>query len=453
MTSIDVLLQLVQCPSCSAPFEFRAVPTPELARAECGVLSCRCTQYLVLDGIPILLSDRIGMFEHTTGAAVVSGPTVAEMVRLLVEGRGNEALVQCLAPPSWSVWLQRLRWRSPSSPPAKRVARWYGKHQIATLLRNCDSVTARDVLGFYFNRETLNPEFLRDYFILRFGQPRYVAALALLSNLDEAERPILDVACGCGHLDHYLTCRPHPLRVIGVDFNFYHAWIARHWVAPRAHYVCCNVADGLPFRPDSMSGTVVSDAYHYFSKRAHFNSEVERVAPGRTKILTHVGNRAVCPNEGVELSLREYLAELGDANIRTFSESRLVRDYLARRDPWVSEPEPETALEGSKWLSFVINAPAKPIAVLTGGELWPHAVGRIQLNPIYAKSIIAGQTRLSFTFPRPWYAYQNHQMLEYHARFATISATDIQTLQSGGWNSTLGELLDQFVLIGLPDRF
>ncbi len=24
--------------------------------------------------------------------------------------------------------------------------------------------------------------------------------------------------------------------------NFNHVWIARHWVAPAAQYVCCNVA-------------------------------------------------------------------------------------------------------------------------------------------------------------------------------------------------------------------
>ncbi len=323
---------------------------------------------------------------------------------------------------------------------------------MAALLRKRDLLTARDVLGFYYTGETLSAD-MGDYFILRFGQPRHLAALALLSNLDEADRPILDVACGCGHLDHYLTCRPHPFRVIGVDLNYYHVWLARHWVAPRGHYICCNVADGLPFRPNSMSATIVSDAYHYFPKRAHFNREVERIAPGCIKILTRVGNRAVRPNEGAELSFREYLAELGGANIRTFSECRLVRDYLARRDPFGSEPESESALEGSKWLAFVINPPAKPIAVPARGALWPHAVGHVGLNPIYAKSVVAGETRLWFKFPRPWYAYENHQMLEYHARLATISATDIQMLQSGSWNSTLGELLDQFVLIGLPDRF
>lgn len=452
MTLIDDLLPLLQCPGCGVSFDFRAVPTPKLARAECGVLSCRCAQYAVLDGIPILLSGRIGIFEHTTGATEVAGPTAAELVRLLVEGRGDEALVECLAPPCWPVWLQRLRRRLASPSEPKSLVHWWGKRQTMALLRNRSSIAARDVFGVFFSDETLSPD-LGDYFIFRFAQPRHLAALALLSNLDEMDQPIVDFACGCGHLDHYLTCRPHPLRVIGVDLNFYHAWVARHWVAPRGHYICCNVAEGLPFRSGSVSATVVSDAYHYFPRREHFNREVERIAPGRIKILTRVGNRAIRPTEGAELSLHEYRAELGGANIRTFSECRLVRDYLARHDPLGSEPESENALEGSKWLSFVINPPAKPIVASARGGLSPHAVGHIGLNPIYAKSVVAGQTKLWFTFPRPWYAYENHQMLEYHARVATISATDIEALRSGNWNSTLEELLDQFVLIGLPERF
>jgi SAM-dependent methyltransferase len=373
---------------------------------------------------------------------------------LIAQGRGNEALVQCLAPPVRTPWV-RLLGRLQKSSKSK-LARWQGRREMAKLLSDRDSSSARDVLRFYFRKKTLGEvgSIWGDYFVYRIGQPRHLAALALASNVTANAKPLLDVACGVGHLEHYFTRRRQHVPVVGVDMNFFQLWIAQHWIAPTAHYVCANVADGLPFCSDSFSTVVVSDAYHLLPRRDQLNREVDRVAPNQMIILTRVGNRGVMPAEGSELSLLEYLKELEGRPVQVSSEESLVRDYLARRNPLGRQAEEHARLEHCKWLSFVCNAPAEDsLTTPLQDEPYPHSVGRISLNPIYAQALVGGTTKLQFRFPGTWYAYENHQMLEYHPRRATLDATDRKVLEAGGWTDSLERLLRQFVLIGLPDRY
>jgi hypothetical protein len=83
----------------------------------------------------------------------------------------------------------------------------------------------------------------------------------------------------------------------------------------------------------------------------------------------------------------------------------------------------------------------------------PHSVGKISLNPIYAEAYVEGTIKLQFRWPGTHFAYENHQMKEYHPGRATLDAKDRKVLEAGGWNDSLEQLLRQFVLIGLPDRY
>jgi len=290
------LLPSLECPACRGNLAMRVVTTPSLGRDTFGVLRCACTEYPVIDGIPIMLSGAVGMFEHTTGGAAVEGLDRPELVRLILAGAGDEALVRCLSAPVMPLKLDRLSWRIANSGPGKRLARWWGARRIRKLLADRDQITAREVFRTFYASDTPLGLEVGDYFALRFSQPRHLAALALAATLGPAESPVLDIACGVGHLAHYLTRRPAAVQVVGLDINFYEVWLARHWVAPDGAYVCANVSDGLPIRTASMSAVIVSDAYHYFPFREAFNEEVTRVAPSGPYLLTRVGNAAVRPS-------------------------------------------------------------------------------------------------------------------------------------------------------------
>jgi SAM-dependent methyltransferase len=417
--------------------QFTATPVQSLGRAAFGVLRCSCAAYPVVDGVPILQRTLVGVFEHTSGASASEGVSPDDLIAWIVEGHTDRALVRCLlatSPTRWRIWR-----------------RWQEQRKIARFLASRDRWTGRDAIRFLFGPPRIDLG-LDDYFLYRFSQPRFLAALSLASNLPAGDRPVLDLACGIGHLAHYLTRRNPRSAVVGLDMNFDHVWIARHWVAPEASYVCANVADGLPFVANAFSGVVVSDAYHYFPSRQGLMREVDRVAPGQPLLLTRVGNRDVMPNEGDESTLRGYLAELAPGPCRVFSEDRLVRTYLERDNPLAGTDESEEGLVHCKWLTFARNL--EPRSPEPGCEwAWPHAVGRIALNPIYRQHDTHDGRQLRFQFPGTWFAYENHRMLEYHPRRALLAQDDLAALSTGRWTAGLDTALRQFVLVGLPERY
>jgi|GEM_PF-1443865 len=486
-------LALLRCPYCRGSFAFREIPRAEFLAEESGVLRCACSAFPVIDGIPVLQKAAVGIFENTTGTAQSEGTSIAELVRLLESGRSLEALERCLAPPAQPLpdRLKRLLpWRVANGEFLRnRVRRKESRRLRTEILAKRNRISVREILDFYFHPGSALGPAMGHYFALRFCQPRHLAALSLLAALPPDSKPVLDIACGLGHLEHYLTHRTGPIHAVGTDMNFFHVWIARHWFAPSADYVCANAGDGLPFADGCFSASLCSDAYHYIPNRAGLLREIERCAPGRPVFLTRVGNRDVMPNEGAERSLRDYLKECGGGSgegadlsggsgsregavpgrgshegaakgeraVSVFSETDLLQAYLQGRNPLdrlAGNPEGLEELREAKWLSFAWNlGPALRARPREKSEP-PHAVGRIGVNPIYrASRRTATATLMRFDFPLPWYAYENHAMLSYHPRTAELPTTAREGLQAWRDDAGLAKLVESYVLIGMPERF
>jgi SAM-dependent methyltransferase len=457
-------LGFLRCPWCRGGFQFTEAPRPAVGAAEFGVLACGCSRFPVVDGVPIIQRSPVGMFEHTTGRTEVPGIPVAELVRLIEAGESLEALLECLViPAALPAWSRFLPWRLTHGEAARRLCRRRGKAELRVLLARRQGVSARAIFSYFYRPGRALQPAVGHYFMLRFGQPRHLAALALMANLSANDRPMLDIACGAGHLEHYLNGRQNPVNVIGTDMNFFHVWIARHWLAPESRYVCGNTQDGLPFADDSFSAVLCSDAWHYFHERPTLLREIRRCAPDRPVILTRVGNRGVAPNEGVEETLAGYRAEFGDVALRVYDEEELLQAYLCRQQPLAAPQREDEDLAGSKWLSFIWNLSPPgadgpegkcPEEAPWDDENWPHAVGEVGLNPIYATSVTAnGDLRLTFRFPGTWYAYENHAMLTYHPQQVTIPRGPLMELGRWRTNAHLKALVHSFVLLGLPKRF
>ena len=456
-------LSILCCPYCRGTFAFTATPYGPPVVAACGVLRCSCSAFPVVDGIPILQKAPVGMFEHTMGTVQVEGVPVAELVRLLEAGRALDALLECLAVPAvLPEFVSRvLPWRIAHSETMERWLRGAGKRLLrAQVIERRAHLGARQVLEFYYPPHSPLGHAVGHYFVLRFCQPRHLAALSLLATLpgDPAgDKPVLDIACGLGHLEHYLTRRAHPLAAVGTDMNYFHVWIAQHWFAPGARFVCANAAEGLPFADAAFSATVCSDAWHYIPERQRLLREIERTGPGRPVFLTRVGNAEVMPMEGVEQSLAAYLDDCaidGGADVHAFGEPDLVRAYLRGQNPFARQHAARAALVEEKWLSFAWNIGPRLLATERAASDPPHAVGTIGVNPVY--QVVRrheGRTAVQFEFPLPWFAYENHAMLSYHPRHADIGDTSRAMWQRWRDDATLVRLVESFVLIGLPDRF
>jgi SAM-dependent methyltransferase/uncharacterized protein YbaR (Trm112 family) len=434
-------LSLLRCPYCSGSFTFKS------ARNRCGVLTCSCDKFPVVDGIPVIRHTPLGVHEHTTGDSQTENANHRQLVSLIEAGREIEALIRCLVFPIYLPRLARLvGWKGSQSSLFTRLRYSLCVPQVRLLLKKRDSVSALDLFRFFMRPDSPLGEGPRDYFIYRFGQPRHIAALALLEHLPADEKPILDVACGAGHMDHYLTCRKNPASVVGTDINFFQLWIAKHWIAPRGEYVCADLRDGLPFSDDGFSAAFCSDAYHYIPNRGLLMREITRCAPGKFTILTRVGNREVGPNEGIENDVNGYLTEIGE-DARVFHEHDLMCDYLARTNPFHEQIDGRQTCSKRKWLSFAWNIPPALPEVCE----WPHAIGVPALNPIYTvfKEKHGGQ--IKFRFPSAWYAFENAAQLEYQPRIVQLSRDELAEL-ANPTSSLVARLVRQFVIVGMPPR-
>jgi SAM-dependent methyltransferase len=403
-----------------------------------GILECRCDRWPVVDGIPIIQRTPIGHIEHTKGTARYRSTSYSELVDLIDAHEFSEALLRCLRSPRTLPGLQRLiGWTLSHSKIVVGLWQRLDNAALENLLARRDALTATDLFEFFCNPNTPLGDGAREYFTYRFGMPRHLSALALIESIPSSTQPVLDIACGAGHIEHYLERRSDPTAVIGCDFNFFQLWVAQHWIAPLSSFVCADVRDGLPFADEVFSAVICSDAYHCIENRRLLLSEIERCAPRRPLILTRAGNRSVRPNEGYENDIDGYLDEVPGAQV--FHDAGLVHDYLERQAP---QPSSVAEARKHKWVSFVRNA----APTRAPSAEWPHAVGQLVLNPVYR--VLAqtdGARHLRYHSPSEWFEFENGEMLQYLPRELTVTREELQPPGEA--------LIRQTVVVGVPDRY
>ena len=319
---------MLQCPALRRR-RFRS-QRPFPRRGRYGILSCSCSRYPLIDDVPVLMRGPIGIISHWNDGAIHVGPTAQALVAALEAGASTEALLDCLVFPRRYPLQGRLTrahlWPAPLGERAGLAQTRAGLRRL--IGRRAKPVVAQDVFDFFYSRRSGNNPYLSEYFLNRFVMPRYLSAMSLVQRLEASDKPVLDIACGYGHFEHYLTQRRRSTPAIGVDFNFYQVWGARKWVAPQARFVCCDASIPLPFKSGSFSGAICSDAFMLLPEKAAAGSEEsERVAPGRPAIYARVGNKGVGPPNppaGGELRPEEYWDLFGREQTRFFADVGLA---------------------------------------------------------------------------------------------------------------------------------
>lgn len=445
------LLARLRCPHCRAALQVeRLVPEPRLA-GECAVLRCPCSRYPVLDGIPLLTRERVSVREHVTGTVQVKGPSPRALIDLIGAGRPLEALLRLLAfPPAGPAPVRRLF----GNPLLRGLGSAWRRWALGGAFdRAYADWSAEEWLDFFFRRSPIWGDYF-NYSFFRYGLPRHLGQLSLLSLLPAANRPLLDLACGVGHLGHYLTACSTGHAVIGFDRNFFQLWLAGHRIAPAADFVCGDAEGRFPFHDAAFSGIVCSDAFHLLRAKGDVVAECRRCAPDGPIMLARTGNRLVPPNEAEELAPDEYAALFEPARTWILGERELVARYRQRRRPDLSSPRPPGAVRHEKSL-YVITGPA-PLLARDHGRFddWPHAVGRLGLNPIYAVSTLPGRAlRLDFRFPSTWHAGENRGMETYHPPRVVLPPEILEAVNRNARSPAIDRLIGEFVVVGLPDRY
>ena len=374
------LLYSLHCPFCGGDFS-----SSEIDEAGFGILTCYCDQYPVIAGIPVIKKGHIG----------ISGETVEAVTSLIKARRCREALLAMVMPPALAsftlapAWLQSLLslrgiGRLKSFADQRGSRRWR-EEATALLTDPGDQVTACDFLDLYYHRSGFKNHDAYDYFALRFGQPRHLVALSFTTLIDNPAKPVLDLACGYGHITRTLARRAHRQPVVGVDQSFTGLYVAKTLIAPEAEFVCCAEDGPLPFPDDFFSVAFCSDAFHYFIHKLTILKELKRlISDDGMIILVWIHNLHVrLANDGLPLPPEGYEALIADMPHRLVADSDVLARYLQRQGPPLASSAEMGRLAREPLLSIVASHRQEVFKDHAEFQDWPHGQGRLDLNPLY----------------------------------------------------------------------
>jgi ubiquinone/menaquinone biosynthesis C-methylase UbiE/uncharacterized protein YbaR (Trm112 family) len=450
------LFRLLRCPFCSGILR-SSKADQNRDEPEYDVLVCYCSRYPVVAGIPVLKKGNIGG----------DGKTSAEVIALIEAGRHREALLSMIMPPSPAstellpVFIQSLPSikgirRLKNLSYLKTLSKWQEKTASALADPEKNAV-ACDLLDCYFRRSGLKANDTYDYFAFRFGQPRHLIALSFASVIQQPRKPILDLGCGLGHLTRTLVQRAEGQPVIGMDKIFFYLYIAKHWIAPEATYVCCWGEPSLPFSDQALSTAFCSDAFNYFTHKATSIRELKRITRNDGLImLIYLRNPLFkYPHGGEPLLIEGYQALVADMPHRLVSNNAVLTRYLQRQGPPLvaSAEAGDLALEPT--LSLIVSHRAEVFRDYGCFEEWPHAEGRLELNPLYVEEKRDGSGNVYFRrrFPAPWYEEDNAECKQYLPEEVCINSKTLLDLANGKRTEEMEKLIERCVLLGMPERY
>lgn len=408
------LFSLLRCPSCGGGLTIDQKPAPVWSGNDlvAGVLYCHCCAYPVVSGIPFL---RTG------------GPTRL-VLQCLHRGEANRALTILL----------RL-----DEDREREFLNWLATPGTFTFQRG---------LGF------LNRDGESAYLLHRFSDPTYVVSEAILRAFNHvapaAPGRALDLGGGAGHLARCLAGLSGVTEVVLADLEFWKLWLAKEFVAPNAHAVCCDANAPLPFAPGAFPLAFCSDSLNYIWQRRLVVGELRRLAGARgSLVVTHLHN-ALCenPSAGLPLPPDGWRNLFEGAPVRMFKES-VVLDALVSRQP-VDFSADNTDAE-------LVAEPAMFAIATPGGEglrkeipaAATRKAGRLTINPLYAIESEGARQVLTRHFPSAFYEEEFAAAKRYLPERVELTAEQLEKLAAGTLDGGLEDLARRRVLLELPESY
>jgi hypothetical protein len=150
-----------------------------------------------------------------------------------------------------------------------------------------------------------------------------------------------------------------------------------------------------------------------------------------------------------------YETLVADMPHRLVGNTEVVTRYLRKQGPALASSSEIEALADEQWLSVVASHRKEVLRDYGGFEDWPHAEGRLALNPLYAQEgpDESGQVRLSLRMPSPWYEQEDGDCRWYEPETVCLDAQVWSDLAQGRRTAEIERLLAQCVVVGLPERF
>jgi SAM-dependent methyltransferase len=218
------------------------------------------------------------------------------------------------------------------------------------------------------------------YFRHRWSDPSWLAALALTAAHPPADRSVVDLACGAGHLLRHLALHGH-LDLMGVDVVFAKLWLARRFVLPPdtpVELVCADLTAPWPLPPPERPRYVAChDALYFLPDKQAFVAAARKHAGEDGAVLLGHCHNALHPAgaAGLPLDPDSWVALLPGAHC--YAEEELTAAALTLRTPRSAEP---ATLAGTEALGLAFDGAAEPpdLALLR-----PAPGVRLRPNPLY----------------------------------------------------------------------
>jgi SAM-dependent methyltransferase/uncharacterized protein YbaR (Trm112 family) len=443
------LLHQLRCPFCWGRLE-ESCTDGDVNELRHGILKCHCGNYPVVAGIPIFQKDNT---------------LVSEILSLVEKRLNKDALALAISPfgiappktpelaPSWVRALPSVKGinRVKHIAHVGHLRDW--KRRAADLLNRNGSgtVTEFDAFFFRYNAEAFN------YFVFRPGQPRHLVALSLASIIQNPARPILDLACGQGHIVRNLLRRAGAQGVVGADPNFMGLYVAKMFIAPQADYVCCATDGPLPFPDGFFSTAFCSDAFHYFVKKAATIRELKRLTrEDGLIILTWVHNAHIrVAHDGLPLPPEAYEALVDDIPHRLIADREVLARYRQKRGPALATAHDVDDLTDAPVLSILASHRTDVFKDYGSFEEWPHGQGHLSLNPLYEIGRVPHRDEIELLrrFPSDFYATDHAESKEYLPQSVKIPSQVLEDLNHNKRTADIDALIDRCVVLDVPERY
>ncbi len=449
------LLDALRCPFCSGKFTVTK-GDEQSDQWEYAVLSCYCGHYPVVAGIPIIRKGVLG----------AKGETTQTVSKFIESGKNQEALLAMAIPPIANAelapaWLEQL----PQVKGMGRIRSLFGRVAIPRwtelaqefIAAGPKGKTAKDYFDFHFLCSGTEKEEY-NYFINRFGQPRHLVALSLMTLIESPRKPVLDFGCGFGHLTRHLPRRVGHQPIIGADRDFMRLYVAKNFLAPDALYVCCDGNASLPFLNEFFSVVYTSDTLYMVTNKVICSREIQRVADSDGLIVVAgIRNSLVEPKYSATMPYHTYGELFDPLPHRILANADVLNRYVDKRGPALTRSSAKQTLDDEPWFSIV--ATKREELLIDRGPFadWPHAEGQLELNPLYKPEGDhgngTGEILYRHTFPSSWYEQEDGDCRKYEPDSVSISSQILKDLSSRKRTTDMEDLIAQCVIVGIPDRF
>ncbi|MGM0813026.1 MAG: class I SAM-dependent methyltransferase [Pseudomonadota bacterium] len=385
--------------------------------------------------------------------------SIAALVSLIEKKRYREALLAAVSPPVFNSYPAK---RAAKLLPALLYNRWSASREFQmrrawedkfiNLAHSFSPGSTKALIGHYFKHYHKTAG---NYFAYKFAQPKHFVALSLLSAARPDAAPSVDLGCGAGTLVRHLSFRANGQPVVGLDLNFFLLWVAKTRVAPDSSFICCDAGAGLPFSSEAMGTIVCSNMIQFIYPKRLLAHEIERVARADALIVLssvrHSLYKALTANIAIP---PESYGQLFTRPHTVVDEEEILQRYLRGYGPNLKQLDrTKGSLADSPLIDVVVSGDRTRFQEWGSFAQWPHAVGRLDINPLYKSAWNGDRLELRLDWPSNHFREDNTPMEDYLPVHAELTEMQMEDIRNNTISDAVKPLVDRGVVVDVPVHY